>query len=114
MTELLSARAGEEAITIRSEQSSALSPLTLLQLQLDAAPPVVDKVNNLQILRREREALLGTLQAGRPEILRTVPGQCSGAPGIQEEILPGIFQISHLDWAEHNPATATISLNNRL
>jgi len=51
-----------------------------LQLQLHPAPPVVDKVNNLQILRRERETLLGTLQAGRP----------------------GIFYISHLDWSEHN------------
>ena len=60
---------------------------TLLQLQLDTAPPVVDKVNNLQILWRERETLplLRTLQAGRPEV----------------------FDISHLEGLEgpeHDPA----------
>ena len=75
-----------------------VSGLTFLQLQLDPAPAVVDKVNNLQILRREREILLGGLQAGRPEIQRyqhcPPVGQC----------LPGIFYISHLDWSEHNPA----------
>ena len=81
---------------MRSEQNSAVSLLTLLQLQLDTAPPVVDKVNNLQILRRERETLpllplLRTLQAGRPEV----------------------FDISHLErlqGPEHNPATPTSRL----